>query len=105
MKKTSLFIFLLSLAMIVVNVQETPLTASFRWSANKLTISFNANSSKGSIASYLWDFGDGGSGTGVAPIHKYKVQGTYAVVLTVRDSAGLQSSLTQQLKASKCGYN
>ncbi|MEM1554534.1 MAG: PQQ-binding-like beta-propeller repeat protein [Thermoproteota archaeon] len=40
------------------------------------------------IASYEWDFGDGGSGIGVKATHVYKKAGTYTVTLTVRDQAG-----------------
>ena len=40
------------------------------------------------IASYLWDFGDGSTGTGVAPTHMYSNIGTYTVTLMVKDMAG-----------------
>ena len=43
---------------------------------------------EGSIVSYEWDFGDGSSGTGVAPTHSYTDAGTYNVVLTVTDDKG-----------------
>ena len=34
---------------------------------------------------YAWDFGDGATGTGVAPIHAYTTLGTFSVTLTVND--------------------
>ena len=34
---------------------------------------------------YLWDFGDGTSGSGAAPIHSYAVAGVYTVSLVVND--------------------
>ena len=37
---------------------------------------------------YAWDFGDGGSGTGVAPAHTYAADATYTVTLVVTDSKG-----------------
>ena len=37
---------------------------------------------------YAWDFGDGGSGTGVAPAHTYAADATYTVTLVVNDSKG-----------------
>ena len=37
------------------------------------------------VLTYAWDFGDGGMGTGVAPIHTFAVDGTYTVTLTVND--------------------
>ncbi|MBN2055789.1 PKD domain-containing protein, partial [bacterium] len=42
------------------------------------------------IYDYEWDFGDGGSGSGVNPTHVYDAIGIYLVTLTVRDNA-LQS--------------
>ncbi len=39
----------------------------------------------GSITSYDWDFGDGATGTGVAPSHSFAAAGIYAVRLTVTD--------------------
>jgi len=35
--------------------------------------------------SYSWDFGDGNSGTGFNPSHKYEFAGTYMVTLIVND--------------------
>jgi DNA/RNA endonuclease G (NUC1) len=43
----------------------------------------------GSIDSYAWDFGDGGSGEGVSVSHDYGQDGTYTVRLTVTDNDGL----------------
>jgi MYXO-CTERM domain-containing protein len=42
----------------------------------------------GSIVSWAWDFGDGSSGTGVAPKHTYAAAGTFLVRLTVTDDKG-----------------
>jgi PKD repeat protein len=43
------------------------------------------------ITNYLWDFGDGATGTGVTPTHQYSAAGNYLVRLTVTDSQGLSS--------------
>lgn len=40
------------------------------------------------IAQYLWDFGDGRRGEGVAPEHVYERPGTYPVVLRVETADG-----------------
>ncbi|NLT58037.1 MAG: PKD domain-containing protein [Clostridiales bacterium] len=40
------------------------------------------------IASYSWDFGDGGSGSGKVCAHTYTAAGTYGVRLTVLDESG-----------------
>jgi PKD repeat protein len=60
-----------------------------------LVVSFNGSSSSdpdGSIASRTWDFGDGGSGSGVTVSHTYSVAGSYVATLTVTDTAGASDS-------------
>ena len=42
----------------------------------------------GAIVSYVWEFGDGSTGTGMNPSHIYKIPGEYMVVLTVTDNTG-----------------
>ena len=44
--------------------------------------------STGSINSYLWTFGDGGTSTAVNPSHTYTTAGTYSVTLTVTGPGG-----------------
>ncbi len=44
--------------------------------------------SDGYVVSYEWDFGDGSTGSGVAPVHTYSTAGTYNVTLTVWDNKG-----------------
>ena len=57
-------------------------------------VNFDASSSTvafGSIASYIWDFGDGSTvavTTGPTVSHVYGSQGTYTATVTERDSAG-----------------
>jgi predicted extracellular nuclease len=41
---------------------------------------------------YAWTFGDGGTGTGVAPMHTYAQAGIYEVCLTVTDDGGLSDT-------------
>jgi YD repeat-containing protein len=50
--------------------------------------------SDGSVASYSWNFGDGGTAMGVSPTHAYTASGTYTVTLTVIDNLGAQGSAT-----------
>ncbi|MGD8394257.1 MAG: PKD domain-containing protein [Candidatus Eiseniibacteriota bacterium] len=45
----------------------------------------------GTIDSYAWDFGDGSTGSGVAPTHAYTALGSYTVMLTVTDDDLLTS--------------
>jgi Tol biopolymer transport system component len=48
----------------------------------------------GSIASYSWNFGDGGTASGSTPTHTYAAPGAYAVTLTVTDNLGAHGSAT-----------
>ena len=75
--------------------------AAFAFSPNSPTVgqsvSFNASASSDSgatITGYSWSFGDGKTGSGVTVAHAYSATGTYAVKLTVTDSAGKTSSVT-----------
>ena len=47
----------------------------------------------GSVVSYAWDFGDGGSATGSTASHDFMTSGTRDVTLTVTDDEGTQGSL------------
>ncbi len=70
--------------------QVIPFTANFDG-----TLSYDPD---GQIVSYLWNFGDGGAGTGSQVTHNYKQDGTYTVSLTVVDNQGSsdESTLTVQ---------
>lgn len=46
------------------------------------------------IVSYEWDFGDGTTGEGETVTHVYTEQGTYDVMLVIRDAAGENDSWT-----------
>jgi PKD repeat protein len=66
------------------------------------TVNFTAEASRvgepgRTIESYEWRFGDGETASGITTTHSYSVLGTYAVVLTVTDSAGIQSTSTQNV--------
>lgn len=41
---------------------------------------------------YAWEFGDGTSGTGVAPSHNYAASGTYTATLVVTNTLGVSSA-------------
>jgi PKD repeat protein len=61
-------------------------------------VAFNASTSTAvpgrTITGYSWNFGDGGTATGVAPSHTYTTAGTRNVTLTVTDNTGKSGSVT-----------
>lgn len=62
-----------------------------------LTVEFNAAGSHdpdGTIVSYVWNFGDGATATGGAPLHTYTAQGAYSAALTVTDNDGMTDTST-----------
>ena len=62
-----------------------------------ITLSFNGSGSVdrgGTITSYAWRFGDGGTASGVSPTHAYATPGTYTATLTITDSRGSSASDT-----------
>ncbi|HEY6168907.1 MAG TPA: PKD domain-containing protein, partial [Verrucomicrobiae bacterium] len=62
-----------------------------------LTVNFSSAGSydpDGSIASYSWTFGDGGSSTAVNPSHTYNAAGTYVATLVVTDNQGATGTRT-----------
>ena len=77
-----------------VTASNQPPTANFTFTCSGLSCSFTSTSSDpdGSIASYRWTFGDGGSSTAQNPSHSYSGSGSYTVTLTVTDNQGATSS-------------
>ncbi|MFT3877002.1 MAG: PKD domain-containing protein [Propioniciclava sp.] len=64
---------------------------------------FDASTSQdsdGTIVSYLWDFGDGTSGSGASVEHDYATPGAYTVVLTVTDDRGGVSTYSLSVVAT-----
>jgi sialidase-1 len=67
-----------------------------------LVVKFDATDSRSEADSifYLWDFGDGATGVGLAPTHRYAYAGTYTVRLTVVDENHDQASTTRPITLS-----
>jgi len=79
-----------STSLINVRLEQAELSVSFTASNRRVEegqdIRFSPEIAGGiSPFSYEWDFGDGNTSTDVAPIHAYKSEGSYNVVLKVTD--------------------
>jgi PKD repeat protein len=58
-------------------------------------ITFDAGGSSdpgGTIGSYVWEFGDGATGSGPVVVHSYVASGTYSARLSLTDDCGGESS-------------
>jgi PKD repeat protein len=67
------------------------------YSCNGLACSFsglNSFDEDGTISSFTWAFGDGGSSTGGTIDHTFPAAGTYSVTLTLVDNDGLEGAGT-----------
>jgi len=73
--------------------------ASFTASSTDLTASFTDTSSDsdGTLVSWLWTFGEGGSSTAQNPNYTYGSAGTYVVNLTVTDNDGATDTTSQNI--------
>jgi chitodextrinase len=69
-----------------------------------LRVSFNgtySNDPDGTIDSYIWDFGDGSTGSGETTSHEYTSAGTYTVTLTVTDNDGATDTTTATITVTE----
>jgi serine protease AprX len=74
-----------------------PPVASFKAVVSGLSVNFTDSSTDpdGSIASRLWNFGNGQSSTAANPSHTYATAGSYSVTLQVTDNQGASASSAQ----------
>ncbi len=78
-------------------------TAAFTAGPVLLVVTFDASTSTDPDTdplTYSWDFGDGNTATGIAPVHVYLSGGTYNATLTVDDGRGGTDALVQPVTVS-----
>ena len=71
---------------------EPPLGVSFR---------SVASDADGEIASYLWEFGDGGTSTEANPSHTFRSEGSFDARLTVTDNRGNSSTASTRINVAR----
>ena len=80
--------------------------ASFTYSCTDMDCNFDGSGSAdsdGTIESYAWTFGGGGTASGVTADHIYAEPGTYTVTLTVTDDAAESGSKSQLVSVGDTG--
>lgn len=77
---------------IVVSNLDSPAGTGSANTAGCPTIAFSGNSTGGSPATTVWDFGDGNTGTGFNPGHTYAANGQYTVTYTQTNDCGTSVS-------------
>ncbi len=98
---TSTRAVMVTLTLAAPPAEQSP-TGAFARSCTNQHCSFDASGSTdpdGTVDSFTWDFGDGETGTGVAPEHDYDDPGPYDVTLTVTDDDGLTDQVTHEVQA------
>jgi PKD repeat protein len=83
-----------------ITVTDSPVSAEFAVDETEgtapLTVKFS-NLSEGDINSWLWDFGDGSTGSSQFPSHTYKEPGSYTVALTASGPDGSDTETKREL--------
>ena len=87
-------------ALLLLNSCEEPPEACFTPSANLVDVNTDVsfvNCSEPVGESYLWDFGDGTTGTEANPVHRYSAEGQYLVGLTAKGKTSSSDNVFETL--------
>src|SRR4030095_10432243 len=84
-------------ATVAYRVPVAQFTANPTTGNSPLSVNFS-NTSTGSITSYAWTFGDGGTSTAASPSHSYAAAGGYTVSLPLTRPGSQQYADAQQLR-------
>jgi PKD repeat protein len=93
----------LGLALLGTSVPASAVqTAAFDFGCNGLTCTFSLATSAGADddLAYAWNFGDTTTGTGTGALHRFLMDGTYAVTLTVSENNVVVATETQNVPVS-----
>jgi len=88
------------------NSATNPPTADFTYSPEQPTtwdtVKFTDQSSDsdGTVVTWVWNFGDGGSSNEQNPTHRYRLPGTYPVTLEVTDNDGLNGTTVREVEVA-----
>jgi fibro-slime domain-containing protein len=85
---------------------DPPPVADFNYGATGLDVAFSDQSTdvSGTIGTWTWDFGDGGTSTLQNPVHSFSAGGIYTVTETVVDATNKESSLaSKSVNVVPCG--
>ncbi|WP_143747315.1 PKD domain-containing protein [Marinibacterium profundimaris] len=91
-----------TLRKVLVNAAPQPVIQGPEQIAVGQSVSFDASATvdpDGAITAYAWDFGDGGSATGVVGTHVWEVPGRYDVQLVVTDDADVGNSVVPAVRS------
>ena len=86
-----------------VSISNEPPNARFSENCSARTCSFsssNSTDSDGTIASYLWTFGDGTTSTSASPNKTYSADGVYKVKLRITDNDGSTDQASMDVSVS-----